>query len=297
MSQDGDPTVTILDGDIVDVAIVTLDLGNPVNRKHADKAARALTVSLVLVATVACFLTVFASDLLRGPAVMNGSARGTALIVAIAAVPCACGGMFAARRGSARGRVLWAGGLAYILYNSVMLCFATPFNDLFLLYVAMLGLSFWALLATLVGTPFADHWRPHAAKPVAAYIATVVTLNAFAWLTQIVPAIGDRSPDFLAGTGMSTNPIHVQDLAIWLPAMAAAAAMRWTRHPWALLVSGTGLIFWQLEAAGVAVDQWFGHAADPTSPVASLAGIYGFAALFIVGLVPTWAVLRRIPSA
>jgi hypothetical protein len=37
--------------------------------------------------------------------------------------------------------LLWLGSPAYLDYNAVLLLFATPFNHLFLLYVAMLPLS------------------------------------------------------------------------------------------------------------------------------------------------------------
>ena len=53
-------------------------------------------------------------------------------------------------RGSAPGLVVWFGTLAYLLYQAVLFCFATPLNNLFLVYVAYLGLCFWSLVTLLL---------------------------------------------------------------------------------------------------------------------------------------------------
>lgn len=46
------------------------------------------------------------------------------------------------------------------------------------------------------------------------YVWVVVTLNMVAWLSAIVPALFSKTPaDLLAGTGLTTNPVYVQDLA------------------------------------------------------------------------------------
>jgi hypothetical protein len=108
--------------------------------------------------------------------------------------------------------------------------------------------------------------------------------------------VTDGGPQFLVGTGMTTNPIYVQDLAFWLPAMAVGVAWLWRRVPWGYLVVSAGLTFWVVESVGVAVDQWFGHAADPASSVASDAACLPFAVLAVVSLVPLVALLRGLPA-
>ena len=57
--------------------------------------------------------------------------------------------MIAVARGSVRAVIVWLGATAYLLYNSVMFLFATPFNRLFLLYVAMCALSIWTAITVL----------------------------------------------------------------------------------------------------------------------------------------------------
>ena len=70
----------------------------------------------------------------------------------------------------------------------------------------------------------------------------------------------------------------------------------WRRAAWGYLIVTAGLSFWVVEGFGVASDQWFGHAADPGSSVASAAAAPAFAVLGLVSLVPLIAMLRRLPT-
>lgn len=249
-------------------------------------ASNRLLSALAVVATVAAGLTFWLPDILTGPAVMNGSARGTALVVLVIGVPALVVSMRPAARGSVRALAIGMGAVTYLCYNAVMFAFATPFNRLFLLYVAMLGLSVWALVGLVLHTdPSTIRTDRLPARPVAIYIWVVVALNALVWLRTIVPALfAERPTEILDGTGVATNAVFVQDLAIWLPGMAVIAVLLWRRRRWGVLLAGAGLVFWFIEAVGVAVDQWFGSRADPSSDVASMSVVPAFVVLATIGL-------------
>jgi len=51
---------------------------------------------------------------------------------------------------------------------------------------------------------------------------------------------------------------------------------------------------YEIEAIGVAVDQWMGHAADPASTVASAAAVPMFATVFVIGLIPLFFYFRSL---
>jgi hypothetical protein len=132
-------------------------------------------------------------------------------------------------------------------------------------------------------------------RGISVYMWTVVALNAVAWLARIIPAVAHGgAPAYLRGTGLTVNVVYVQDLALWLPLLAVAAAWLWRRQPWGYLLAGAGLILWVLESTSIAVDQWYGHAADPASPVASGALVPAFAALAVIGLIPAGLLLRGL---
>lgn len=247
--------------------------------------------ALVLIAAVPTF---FVAGILNGTPVMNGSARGTALVMFALAVPVLVAGLATAPHGSVRGRAALVGALGYLTYNATLLVYATPFNELFLAYVALLGLSLWSLVSSLLDPwPSLQQVDRLPARGIAAFILTVVVLNALAWLRVVVPDLYQDPPGFLDGTGLTTNPIHVQDLAIWLPALAIVAVLLWQRRPAGLFLAGPALVFWEMEAIGVAVDQWFGHRADRTSDVATLEGAVLFVGLAAVTLVPLVLWWRR----
>jgi hypothetical protein len=203
--------------------------------------------------------------------------------------------------GSARAVLCWLGAAGFVLYNSVMFLFATPFNRLFLLNVAMLALAAWSVGVLLWQTDVAGVGRSFTerapVRPVAVYVWVIVALNALAWLSRIVPALANGGQAaLLRGTGLPTNPVYVQDLALWLPLIAVAAAWLWRRLAWGYLVIAAALVMWVMESACIAVDQWYGHAADPASPVASAALTPAFGALTLIGLVPMFFLFRSLPS-
>ena len=264
--------------------------------RGASRRTRRLTTATATLVVVAAVPTFVAEGILNGTPVMNGSARGTALTMSALALPVLVGGLAASQRGSTRGRAALIGALAYLTYNAALLLYATPFNELFLAYVALLGLSFWSLVSALLDPrPPVDPVRSLPARGIAAFILIVAGLNAVAWLRVVVPDLGEDPPGFLAGTGLTTNPIHVQDLAIWLPALAIVAVLLWQRRPSGIFLAGPGLVFWMIEAIGVALDQWFGHRADPTSDVASLGGVALFAVLAGATLGPLVLWMRAFP--
>ena len=256
-----------------------------------------LSSALAVVAAVSAALTFFLPDVLTGPAVTTGNARGTALVMMVAGVPLLVLSMLRATRGSWRFHVVWLGILSYLTYNAVLLLFGTPLNSLFLLYVATLSLGLFSL-GTLV----------HATEPRAVssqlvdlprrglsiFVWTVVGLNALVWLRGIIPTIGAAEPTAaLEGLGLTTNPSWVQDLAFWLPMAAIAAAWLWLRKPWGYVLVGAWLVYGLIESVGVAVDQLIGYAADPTTEHATPAGAAVFGILVLVTLIPLYFYFRR----
>ncbi len=262
-------------------------------------AAYKLSAALAVATAAGTIPTVFAAGILRGPAVMNGSGRGTALVMLAVALPVLIASMLGARRGSARAVVFWLGSAAYLIYNAVMLLFATPFNHLFLLYVAILSLSVWSVVAVLhsidveaFGRRF-DAGLP--ARGLAIYTWAVVALNAVIWLKSVVPGmLASGSPAFLQGTGLTTFPTYVQDLSFWFPLTAVAAWWLWHRASWGLVIVGPMLIMLVIESLGVATDQALGHAADPASAVASGAMTPVFAVFAVAGMIPVALFLRHL---
>jgi hypothetical protein len=238
--------------------------------------------ALAAIVALAAGFTVAFPSLLHGAAVSNGNLRGTAVALLADGLPVLIVAMIGTARGSARAFVVWLGTLGYLIYQAVLLCFATPLNNLFLLYVAYLSLAVWSAVMLLRATDlhaFASRLSDAVPARVAAAAALViVVLNAGAWLSKIVPAVlSSRPTSVMDGTGLVINPVYVQDLAVWLPLLAAAAVACWRRASWGLLITTAMLAMFVLESISISVDQWFGSHADPTSSVSSMSMVPAFA--------------------
>jgi hypothetical protein len=284
---------------------MTVSVVRPVHRRavgsRVSGAPLVLSLPLAVVAAVAAAATFFLPGVLRGTAVMNGSARGTGLVMLLIAVPTLLIGAVHGSRGSVRGLFAWSGAVGYLAYNAVLLLLCTPFNRLFLGYEAVLGLALtvlWLLVARVDRRELAARLHRAPARVLAVFIGAVVVLNAAVWLRDVVPAtVSGRDLASMAGSGLTTNPLYVFDLAVWLPLAATAAVWLWQRRPAGYLAAGAFLVFWLIEAVGVATDQWFGSHADPQSTIATTAGSAMFAILALVGLVPVVLLLRHAGPA
>src|SRR5689334_15650522 len=72
------------------------------------------SMALTAVSAAAAAFTFFASDVLNGTAVMNGSARGTALVALLIAIPLLVASMILVARGSVRPVIAWLGAAGFL---------------------------------------------------------------------------------------------------------------------------------------------------------------------------------------
>ena len=266
------------------------------------RVASLLSVLATLAAVVSAAASLLAPALLRGAAVTDGNLRGTALVVLVAGVPLVVVAADRARRGSARAVVAWLAGLLYLDYQGVLFCFATPMNRLFPAYVAMLGLAGWATGAVVhaVDLDAVTARLGRVPRAVPAVLGVVATLNALAWLARALPITWTGEPPAaVTGSGLDTSPVLVQDLALWLPLALVVSVLAWRGSRWGSLLSSSLLLFYAVEALGVASDQWWGVRADDSRPaVAALGAVPGALGVAVaLGLLWAWAMTRdRGPS-
>ena len=261
-----------------------------------------ISIMAATMSAIAAGLTLFVPDVLRGPAVMNGSARGTAVVALFVAVPLLLVSMVAVARGATRPVILAVGATAYLVYNAVLFLFLTPINELFLCYVAMFALCFWTAVTVLkrIDVPaFARHYSvafPH--RVLAVTLGAIAVLNALAWLARIVPALLTSNPGSLVeGTGVATNAVYVQDLSFWIPLMLTSAWWTWRGRAWGLVLTGVLFVFGFIESVSIAVDQWMGGTADPASTIASTSLSLPFAIVAVVMCVPAFFYFRNLKGA
>jgi hypothetical protein len=247
-----------------------------------------LLVLCIVANAVAAALTLIFPDVLVGPAAMNGSAYGTALIMLVLGLPLTVVSIFVERSGSRFAPMLRIGLLAYLAYNGFLFLFATPFNRWFVFYVVAMSSTVFALGASALraGSQAAElRLGRTPARVIGGYVMVIVALNTLLWLRGAVPPLFSDDPStYLEGMGVATNPVVVQDLVFWLPAAFIAGWLTWTRRPWGALLAGSYLVYGVIESIGVATDQWMGSTADPSSTVASMGAVVIFVVLAVIGL-------------
>ena len=147
----------------------------------------------------------------------------------LAAVPALVIAAALTLRGSRRAPLLLGGALLYTAYSFVLYAFAVHFNWLFLVYCAVLGLSVFALAYLVAGlVAGAAVSAPRDRLPVRTTAGTLFAISGvfgLLWLSEILPALArGGAPAALAEAGLTTNPVHVLDLSLLLPALAVAGA-------------------------------------------------------------------------
>ncbi len=133
----------------------------------------------------------------------------------------------AAVRGSTTGLFVWMGALMYVMYVYILYAFALHVGVFYLLYLAILGVTFFTLGRRLVAAldpalPLVRSSRP-ATRFAGITLIAIGGLFAILWLSELIPAlIAGTIPPSAASAGLIVNPVHSIDLSIVLPSMIAA---------------------------------------------------------------------------
>jgi hypothetical protein len=152
-----------------------------------------------------------------------------------------------ARRGHLCAYLIWLGCLAFTGYNYAIYAFSIHFGQLFLVWVAVLGLSIFALFGSLV-TVDKDAIRAcfvaRSQRWPGWFLIAAAVLFTLLWLSQIVPDLLARRPSTSASQwNVPTNPVHVLDLAFFLPAVAASGVLLLRRQRWGY-ATAAGQLTW-----------------------------------------------------
>jgi hypothetical protein len=129
-----------------------------------------------------------------------------------------------------------------------MLTFSIPFGPLFLLWVAVLGMCIFALSGGVIAV---DHRavaacfvNRRAVTVVAWFLIVIALLFGLLWLSEDVPALlaGVR-PQSVSDLALPTNPVHILDLAFFLPAVIGTGVMLLRQRPFAYTVAPGFIVF------------------------------------------------------
>lgn len=172
---------------------------------------------------------------------------GQDVVTLAVGVPLLAVGLWYAMRGSLRGYVVWLGALGYMLYTWASYALMLYFNEFFLGYVALFGLSLYAFVGGVLHLDAAAVRARLAGRlPNRVTVAYLLGMGAFialGWLADIVPAtLRGGVPEAVRLAQVPTSVIYAMDLAVLLPAVLVVAAWVRQRRAWGYVFAGVLLV-------------------------------------------------------
>ncbi len=190
-----------------------------------------------LLAAVASVVGLLHADWIYGreTVVLADAALAQDVVMLFVVVPLLVFLSLRARSGSLVAFLWLPGVLAFAVYNYMIYAFSIHFGPLFLVWVAILGLSIFALIGVLVSADMEAIKRRFISQKLtgtAVFLVVVAVFFGFLWLSEIVPDLLSGSLSTSASDWqIPTNPVHVLDLSFFLPAVVMSGLLLWWRHP------------------------------------------------------------------
>lgn len=211
--------------------------------RTAERAAVVLSSVVVALTVAASSVGLFAPDLYDEGGWAREALRGGDLVTLVLAAPLLLGSLVLAVRGSQRARAVWIGMLVYSVYNAAFYAFGTTFNDAFVLHIAMLSTSIFALACALVSTDLvaiaATFGRVRGARWVGMFLAFVGIVQGLLWL--FVLARNVATGELIAEVPVAgQHLVFALDLAFLVPSLVLSGVLLFRRLPLGYLL-GTAM--------------------------------------------------------
>ena len=202
-----------------------------------------LSFAIAALATIASVGGLWLEGLYHDNLFVTSAWKGNDAITLFVAIPILIVAMRLSVLGSTRAMLVWLGVLDYFLYNYAFYLFGAAFNWFFLIYVALLGLSIFALIfglvgldvsgiATLVSPRFPVRW-------IAGYMLFVAAGLTFIYVAQSVGFIFTGVlPSIVTQSGHPTSLVFALDLTLLVPFLVLGAFWLLRRKPWGYVLAG-----------------------------------------------------------
>jgi hypothetical protein len=240
--------------------------------RRAARLVSVVVAGLALVATVAGLLV---SEVYTGSASVAQILRGFDLVTLVVVVPTLLWAVRSAASGSDRAQLVWGGMLACLAYTYAYHVFGTPFNDLFLLHIAILAGSIFGLVLTLMSTDVPGIGRrfdPRTPRRAIAVLLGLLGLGLGAmWV--IHSAVYAVTGEIPVGSALveTDTVVHLGialDLALLVPAYALSAVLLWQGRAWGYVLAALVLVSGVVHQISYMVAMPFQAVADVPGAVA-----------------------------
>lgn len=161
-------------------------------------------------------------------------------------------------KNSLKAYLVWLGCYIYLFYAFVIYAFFIHFNYLFLIYVAILGLSVYIPVGSIFCINFSSLSQAFtnkiAVKPASILLMSIGILFGLLWLSEIIPSLFSKEvPQSLVETALFVNPVYVLDLGLILPAMMITSILVWRRKLLGYVLTVPLLVFSATMGLGIII--------------------------------------------
>ena len=194
--------------------------------------------------------------------------------------------------------LIYNGLLFYVLYSFFIYAFGVHFNQMFLLYCAVLGLSLYSFILVTCEMNRMDVVSWFSGKVptqlTASFFILIALMFYLLWFKDVVPAIvNDTVPKTVSDYNLLVNPVHVLDIAIALPALLITGVLLFRKHRLAYILTPVFLVFIIILAIAL-IGMVLMLKAEGISDDTSIAWI--FTGLAVISIIVLWMFLQKMKT-
>lgn len=219
---------------------------------------------------------------------------GQDLITLVIGVPILLGSLYLIFQNSLRGRLIWMGTVFYFLYTYASMSFLASYNQLFLVYVALFGLSLYTFLGELVSLDINNIKESFAPgkinKITAAFLVIMGLMLALMWIKMILESLFTGNAP-VALEIYTTLVIQALDLGVIVPASILTGYLLIKEKAWGYALAAIVLI--KVSLLGTAIISMILFMAQNGVDVA-LGQVLFFSLVTVFGILISAAFYRRI---
>ena len=218
-------------------------------QKKNDPIILLLSVPLTILTAIVSYSGIFIeSTYARENMLYAAQGIGQDIVNLFIVVPILLIAAIFAWRKSKLGFLIWSGAIFYLAYSYTIYSFGLHFNNLFIAYCLILGLSFYSLIYFVIISlnENVSEWftKGFSTKSTGIFLIVIATLFYFIWLSEIIPAILiNATPKSIIESSLLINPVHVLDIAICLPALIITGIALIKKKNIGFLLAPTMMIF------------------------------------------------------
>jgi hypothetical protein len=223
--------------------------------------------------------------------------RGQDMVMLVLGVPLLVASILLYRRGSLAGGLLLMGALGYVLYVYATMALGAAYNNLYLVYVAIFGVSFFAFVMAFTAFDRESLWvrvstrLPH--RLIAIYMIACGLLTTIVWLDPILTGLIQNQPPKLLDS-YATMVTYALDLALITPGCFLAGWLILRRSSLGYFIAFPLLILIVMLLPTIILNTVLQSAAGIVFTPAEVIGpISGFV---VLGLLAVWIVVLILRS-